>query len=69
MVKNCPYKSNTTKLVISFNPFCIFLRFKKSAWDFLGFNFGSGDFIGFCWKPLMIDVCPHSCISVTQNLE
>ena len=28
-----------------------FLRFRNSAWDFLGVNFWSRDFLGFCWKP------------------
>ena len=37
--------------VISFNPFWKFLRLGNSAWDFLGVNFWSRDFFGFCWKP------------------
>lgn len=30
--------------------FLFFLQFKKSTWDFLGFNFGSGDILRFCFK-------------------
>ena len=26
------------------------LRATKSAWGFLGVNFWSRDFLGFCWK-------------------
>ena len=32
--------------ILSFNFFSVFLWFKNSAWDFLGFNFGSGFFEG-----------------------
>ena len=34
------------KLVISFNPFWVFSRFKKSAWDFLQFDFGVDWYLG-----------------------
>ena len=27
------------------------LRVRNSAWDFLGVNFWSREFFGFCWKP------------------
>ena len=31
--------------------YIVSILFKNSAWDFLGFNFGSGDFLGFRLKP------------------
>ena len=37
--------------VISFNAFRKILRLGNSAWDFLGVNFWSREFFGFCWKP------------------
>ena len=36
---------------ISCNPFWKFLRLGNLAWDFLGVNFWSRDFFGFCRKP------------------
>ena len=43
-------------IILSFNLFSVFLWLKNSAWDFLGFNFGSGFFClwggggGGCFK-------------------
>ena len=37
-------------LCYSTTPFLELLRATKSAWDFLGVNFWSRDFFGFCWK-------------------
>ena len=36
-----PFKKYCCSLILSFNPFWVFLRVQNSAWDFLGFHFGS----------------------------
>ena len=54
--------------VISFNPFWKFIWLGNSAWDLLGVNFWSRDFLGSVGSPrdfLSFDFCPHSIILVT----
>ena len=54
---NIQFQNNVffCKLIISFNPFWKFLRLRNLAWDFLGVNFCSKDFLRFCWKSLIRD--------------
>ena len=43
--------TSANKVQPNFNAFWKFLRPENSAWDSLGVNFWSRDFLEFCWKP------------------
>ena len=55
--KDLIYPYFETLFKIALHRFCRFTShvlynsLQKSAWDFLGVNFWSRDFFGFCWKP------------------
>ena len=52
-----------------FFAFWKFLRLGNSAWDFLGVNFQSRDLLGVLGIFWGFDLCPHSIIPFTSNLE